>query len=117
MWDASSILRKYEVRTGHVLTREELDSGCLSGKLTDADYDLATSVSVLFNSLPQLTASSSLKSENFLIFVYLQRLHQFPPFRLYRIGSPLISGILCTLLYAILYYRPRTCLNDVAMSM
>ena len=81
MWDASSILRNYKVRTGRVLTREELDSGCLSKELIDADYDLATSVSVLFNSLPQLTASSSLKSENFLIFVYLQRLHQFPPFR------------------------------------
>ena len=117
MWDASSILRNYEVRTGRVLTREELDSGCLSGKLTDADYDLTTSVSVLFNSLPQLTTSSSLKSENVLIFVRLQHLQQFLPFRLYRIGSPLISEVLCALLYAILYYCPRMCLNDVATSM
>ena len=117
MWDASSILRNYKVSTGRVLTREELDSGCLSGKLTDADYDLTTSVSVLFNSLPQLTTSSSLKSENFLIFVYLQCLQQFLPFQLYRIGSPFISGVLCALLYAIPYYHPRTCLNDIATSM
>ena len=82
MWDASSILRNYEVCTGRVLTREELDSGCLSGKLTDADYDLTSSVSILFNSLPQLTTSSSLENENFLNFVYLQHLQQFPPFRL-----------------------------------
>ena len=52
VWDASSILRNYEVRTGHVLSREELDTGYLADRLIDADYDLTTSVSVLYPSLP-----------------------------------------------------------------
>ena len=95
MWDAISILRNYEVRTGRVLTREELDSGCLSEKLTDADYNLTTSVSVLFNSLPQLTASSSLENENFLNFVYLQRLQQFPPFSDFIILAPRLFQGFC----------------------
>ena len=80
MWDASSILRNYKVRTSRVLTREELDSGCLSGKLTDADYDLTTSVSVLFNSLPQLTTSSSLENENFLNFCIFATSATIPAF-------------------------------------
>ena len=46
VWDASSILRNYEVRTGHVLTQEELDSGYLAQNLIDKDYDLTSSVSV-----------------------------------------------------------------------
>ena len=40
VWDASSILRNYEVRTGHILSREELDTGYLTDRLIDADYDL-----------------------------------------------------------------------------
>ena len=63
------LLRNYEVRTGKVLSREELDSGCLADKLIDADYDLTTSVSVLAPFLPQLTACSSLKNTNFKVFV------------------------------------------------
>ena len=55
VWDASSILRNYEVRTGHILSREELDTGYLTDRLIDADYDLTTSVSVLFPSLPLST--------------------------------------------------------------
>ena len=55
VWDASSILRNYEVRTGHILSREELDTGYLANRLIDADYDLTTSVSVLFPSLPLST--------------------------------------------------------------
>ena len=55
VWDASSILRNYEVRTGHILSREELDTGYLTDRLIDADYDLTTSVSVLFSSLPLST--------------------------------------------------------------
>ena len=117
MWDASSILRNYEVRTGHVITREELDSGCLSEKLIDADYDLTTSVSVPNNSLPQLTASSSLKSEKFSKFCVFAASTLIPTFPICDIDFLPISGVLCALLYAILYYRPRTCLNDVATSM
>ena len=99
MWDASSILRNYEVRTGRVLTREELDSGCLSGKLTDADYDLATSVSVLFNSLPQLTTSSSLKSENILIFCVFAVSAPIPAFPTLSHWHPAyVRGFVCTVI-------------------
>ena len=76
VWDASTILRNYEVRTGNVLSREELDSGCLADKLIDADYDLTTSVSVLAPFLPQLTACSSLENNNFKVFVVVR-----PPLR------------------------------------
>ena len=117
MWDASSILRNYEVRTGHVLTREELDSGCLSEKLIDADYDLTTSVSVPNNSLPQLTASSSLKSEKFSKFCVFAASALIPTFSICNIDFPPISGVLCARLYAILYYHPRTSLDNVATSM
>ena len=117
MWDASSILRNYEVQTGHVLTREELDSGCLSGKLIDADYDLATSVSVLNNSLPQLTTRSSLKSEKFSKFCGFAASALIPAFPIYDTDFPPISGVLCALLYVILYYHPRTCLNNIATPM
>ena len=55
VWDASSILRNYEVRTGHIVSREELDTGYLADRLIDADYDLTTSVSVLSPSLPLST--------------------------------------------------------------
>ena len=76
VWDASTILRNYEVRMGHVLSREELDSGCLANKLIDADYDLTTSVSEYLSILPQLTACSSLENNNFKVFVVVR-----PPLR------------------------------------
>ena len=117
MWDASSILRNYEVHTGRVLTREELDSGCLSGKLTDADYDLTTSVSVLFNSLPQLTASSSLKGENFLILCICNVCNNSCLFDFIVLAPRLFQGFCAHCYTRFLYYRPRTCLNDVATSM
>ena len=67
VWDASTILR-----TGHVLSREELDSGCLANELVGADYDLTTSVSEYLSLLPQLTACSSLKNNNFKVFVVVR---------------------------------------------
>ena len=72
VWDASTILRNYEVRTGHVLSREELDSGYLANELIDADYDLTTSVSEYLSLLPQLTACSSLENNNFKVFVVVR---------------------------------------------
>ena len=63
------MLCNYEVQTGKVLSREELDSGCLADKLIDTDYDLTASVSVLAPFLPQLTACSSLENNNFKVFV------------------------------------------------
>ena len=61
---------------GHVLSREELDSGCLANKLVDADYDLTTSVSEYLSLLPQLTTCSSLENNNFKVFVVVR-----PPLR------------------------------------
>ena len=105
VWDASTILRNYEVRMGHVLSREELDSGCLANKLVDADYDLTTSVSEYLSLLPQLTACSSLENNNFKVFVVVR-----PPLRdshLFFYDAPafLISymGFVCTT-----NYRPIT---------
>ena len=39
------MLQNYERWTGHVLTREELDSGFLKDKLIDEDYVITTPVS------------------------------------------------------------------------
>ena len=39
------MLKRYEERTGHILTREELDSGYLKDHLIDSDYNLEGSVS------------------------------------------------------------------------
>ena len=72
VWDASTILRNYKVRTGHVLSREELDSGCLAKELIDADYDLTTSVSEYLSLLPQLTTCRSLENNNFKVFVVVR---------------------------------------------
>ena len=52
-----------------MLSREELDSGCLADRLIDADYNLTASVSVLAPFLPQLTTCSSLENNNFKVFV------------------------------------------------
>ena len=45
VWDASCILKHYEEWTGHILTREELDSGFLASQLIELDYNLEESVS------------------------------------------------------------------------
>ena len=45
VWNASCVLQNYERRTGHILTREELDSGYLKGELIDEDYVINIPVS------------------------------------------------------------------------
>ena len=45
VWDASCILQRYERQTGHIISREELDTGFLATELTDEDYNLENSVS------------------------------------------------------------------------
>ena len=44
VWDASCVLQNYERWTGHILTREELDSGFLKEELIDDDYIITTPV-------------------------------------------------------------------------
>ena len=39
------MLQNFERRTGHILTREELDSGFLKENLIDDDYIITTPVS------------------------------------------------------------------------
>ena len=46
MWQASCILRNFELRTGHTVSWKELDSGKLSGEFIDSDYDFDKSVSI-----------------------------------------------------------------------
>ena len=45
MWDASCVLRNYEVRTKQVITPEQLQDGSLAELLVDSDYNLEQSVS------------------------------------------------------------------------
>ena len=99
VWDASSVLRNYEVRTGHVLSREELDTGYLATRLTDADYDLTTSVSV-FTSLPTFSTPRNTPEGQKLAISCDSRFFNWITltFRMYH-------GFLCALADA-LEYRP-----------
>ena len=45
VWDASCVLRNYEVRTKQVITPEQLQDGSLAELLVDSDYNLEQSVS------------------------------------------------------------------------
>ena len=47
IFEASCILHKYEERTGHTVTQEELDSGALKTKLAPSDYDTTCLVGFL----------------------------------------------------------------------
>ena len=38
VWQASCVLRNFELRTGRMVTREELDSGKLAEEFVDSDY-------------------------------------------------------------------------------
>ena len=45
VWQASCVLRNYELRTGKVISRDDLDSGTLADEFIDADFQLDESVS------------------------------------------------------------------------
>ena len=45
IWQASCVLRNYELRTGKTISHEDLDSGTLADEFTDEDYQLDESVS------------------------------------------------------------------------
>ena len=38
VWQASCVLRNFEIRTGRTVSREELDSGVLEGEFVESDY-------------------------------------------------------------------------------
>ena len=68
VWDASCILRNYEVRTKQVITPEQLQNGSLAELLVDSDYDLEQSVSTPYF-LQLLTFSPpAVRKEEFLVF-------------------------------------------------
>ena len=70
VWDASCILRNYEVRTKQVITPEQLQDGSLADLLVDSDYDLEQSVSTQY--FPQLPTFSppAVRKEEFLVFCW-----------------------------------------------
>ena len=52
VFEASCILHRYEQRTGHVVSKEELDTGALKDKLDPADYNVQGLVSSQSSFLP-----------------------------------------------------------------
>ena len=46
VWEASCVIQNYEERTGHVVSRDELNQGVLRDNLQDSDYNLTQSVSI-----------------------------------------------------------------------
>ena len=77
VWEASCILQHYEWRTGHILTREELDLGFLEDELIEADYQLDNMVS-----FPIYLLFWLLVGPNFQEYVLLHLPEVFPPNRL-----------------------------------
>ena len=76
VWEASCILRNFELRTGKTVSREDLDTGVLKEQFTDEDYALQDSVSPFLSYLHLLLLS-------FLLF--LNKITNFP---LLAIRSP-----------------------------
>ena len=75
VWEASCVLRNFELRTGQTVSREDLDNGTLEGQFIDEDYALKDSVSFF----PYLWATPSL----YFVFNSLKSLNaNFPLFRL-----------------------------------
>ena len=69
VWDASCVLRNYEVRTKQVITPEQLQDGSLAELLVDSDYDLTQSVSTQYSLyLPTFQSTCSPKREIFRCF-------------------------------------------------
>ena len=79
VWDASCILRNYEVRTKQVITPEQLQDGSLAELLVDSDYDLEQSVSIpYFPSTTYFQSACSQKGRIFgilLIFTVCRQSH------------------------------------------
>ena len=44
VWQASCVLRNYELRTGNVISREDLETGVLADQFTKEDYKIDESV-------------------------------------------------------------------------
>ena len=44
VWQASCVLRNYELRTGNVISRDDLETGVLAYQFTEEDYKIDESV-------------------------------------------------------------------------
>ena len=44
IWQASCVLRNYELRTGNVVSRDDLDTGVLADQFVEEDYKIDESV-------------------------------------------------------------------------
>ena len=51
VWEASCVLRNFELRTGQTVSREDLDNGILEGQFMDEGYALKDSVSLFLSYL------------------------------------------------------------------
>ena len=44
VWQASCVLQNYELRTGNVISREDLETGVLADQFSEEDYKIDESV-------------------------------------------------------------------------
>ena len=109
VWDVSTILRNYEVRTGHVLSREELYSGCLANKLWP--HHLSKWIFIPFTSTNRLQQSREQQFQGFCSCA--STTSWFPPFQLWCTSFPYFLRGFCA------HYQlsPDNHLNNVATSM
>ena len=77
VWEASCILRNFELRTGKTVSREDLNAGVLKEQFTDEDYALKDSVSPFLSYLRLLLLSFSLILAKSQISRFWQFGHQF----------------------------------------
>ena len=66
VWDASCVLRNFEVRTQQVITPEQLQDGSLAELLVDSDYDLTQSVSTPYSLYLPTFSPPAVRKERFL---------------------------------------------------
>ena len=77
MWEASCILRNFELRMGKTVSREDLDAGVLKEQFTDEGYALQDSVSPFLSYLCLLLLSFSLILTKSQISRFRQFGHRF----------------------------------------
>ena len=82
VWQASCVLRNYELRTGNVISREDLETGVLGDQFTEEDYKIDESV-CLSSYLPGfsppnvLNLSNFSTSPNFPLFVFFALVNRY----------------------------------------
>ena len=95
IWQASCVVRNYELHTGKTVSHEDLDSGTLADEFTEEDYNLDESV----RSYPSF---SSELSGIYWFLVLLVFLH----FSQFWIDNPHKAGGWCTQCHMTTNYCP-----------